>query len=165
MADTLTTSSAAEPARRSLAALRALRDRNYRLFFGGQLISVIGTFLTNTAMGWLASTLTPDPHRKALFISLVLFASQIPLFILGPIGGVWVDRLNRQKLLVVTQSLSMMQSFLLAALSLTHQINMYWAVGLCAPPGLNQRNRYSRAAGIRHRDGGGSPGIWPMQSH
>jgi len=117
-------------------AFRALRHRNYRLFFGGQLISVIGTFLTNTAMGWLASTLTSDPHRKALFISVVLFASQIPLFVLGPIGGVWVDRLNRQKLLVGTQTLSMLQSFALAALSLSHHINMYWAVGLALVQGF-----------------------------
>jgi len=116
--------------------MRALRHRNYRLFFGGQLISVIGTFLTNTAMGWLASTLTPDPHRKALFISLVLFASQIPLFVLGPIAGVWVDRLNRQKLLVITQSLSMLQSFALAWLSLTHRIDMHFAVGLALLQGL-----------------------------
>lgn len=117
-------------------AFRALRHRNYRLFFGGQLISVIGTFLTNTAMGWLASTLTNDPHRKALFISLVLFASQVPLFVLGPIGGVWVDRLNRQKLLVGTQTLSMLQSFALAALALSRHINMYWAVGLALVQGL-----------------------------
>jgi len=115
---------------------RALRHPNYRLFFGGQLISVIGTFLTNTAMGWLASTLTNDPRQKAIYISIVLFASQIPLFVLGPIGGVWVDRLNRQKLLVATQTLSMVQSFLLAALSLTHNINVYWAVGLALFQGL-----------------------------
>ncbi len=115
---------------------RALRHPNYRLFFGGQLISVIGTFLTNTAMGWLASTLTSDPHRKALFISLVLFATQIPLFILGPIAGVWVDRMNRQKLLVVTQTLSMLQSFALAYLALTHQINLPLAVGLALFQGL-----------------------------
>ena len=87
-------------------------------------------------MGWLASTLTSDPHRKAMFISLVLFASQIPMFALGPIGGVWVDRLNRRKLLVGTQTLSMLQSFALAALSLTHLINMYWAVGLALVQGL-----------------------------
>ena len=116
--------------------MRALRHPNYRLFFGGQLISVIGTFLTNTAMGWLASTLTNDPHRKALFISLVLFASQIPLFVLGPIGGVWVDRLNRRKLLVGTQTLSMLQCFALAALSLTHRINLAWALGLALVQGL-----------------------------
>jgi MFS family permease len=121
---------------RGWLAMRALRHRNYRLFFGGQLISVIGTFLTNTAMGWLASTLTPDPHRKALFISLVLFASQIPLFVLGPIGGVWVDRLNHRKLLVGTQTLSMLQSFALAALSLTHRINLLWALALALVQGL-----------------------------
>jgi MFS family permease len=119
-----------------MQGLRALRHRNYRLFFGGQLISVIGTFLTNTAMGWLASTLTPDPHKKAMFISLVLFASQIPLFVIGPLGGVWVDRLNKRKLLVGTQTLSMLQSFALAALSLSHLINMYWAVGLALVQGL-----------------------------
>jgi MFS family permease len=136
LADPLTTSPPTEPARHGWPALRALRHRNYRLFFGGQLISVIGTFLTNTAMGWLASTLTNDPHRKALFISLVLFASQIPLFVLGPIGGVWVDRLNRRKLLVGTQTLSMLQSFALAGLSLTHRINLAWALGLALVQGL-----------------------------
>src|ERR1700722_981865 len=115
---------------------RALRHPNYRLFFGGQLISVIGTFLTNTAMGWLGSTLTADPHRKALFISLVLFATQIPMLVLGPFGGVWVDRVNRQKLIIGTQIFSMVQSFALAALSLSHHINMYWAVGLALLQGL-----------------------------
>jgi MFS family permease len=118
------------------AVFRALRHPNYRLFFGGQLVSVIGTFLTNTAMGWLGGTLTNDPHRKALFISLVLFASQIPLFILGPLAGVWVDRMNRQKLLVGTQTLSMLQSFALAALALAHQINLPIAVGLALFQGL-----------------------------
>src|SRR5277367_6810652 len=108
---------------------RALRHPNYRLFFGGQLISVIGTFLTNTAMGWLASQLAPTPHDMALFISLVLFASQIPMFLLGPLAGVWVDRLNRRRLLVTTQTLSMMQSFVLAVLAFTH-INLIEAVGL-----------------------------------
>jgi MFS family permease len=87
-------------------------------------------------MAWLASTLTTDPHRKALFISLVLFASQIPLFALGPIAGVWVDRLNRQKLIVATQTLSMVQSFALAVLSFTGAINMPWAVGLALVQGL-----------------------------
>jgi MFS family permease len=131
-------SSSVKPTKSSeiFQGVRALRHRNYRLFFGGQLISVIGTFLTNTAMGWLASTLTADPHHKAIFISIVLFASQIPLFVLGPIGGVWVDRLNRQKLLMATQTLSMLQSFVLAALSLTHVINIYWAVGLALFQGL-----------------------------
>ncbi len=115
---------------------RALRYPNYRLFFGGQFVSVIGTFLTNTAMGWLGGTLTDDPHQKAMFISLVLFASQIPLFILGPVAGVWVDRMNWRKLLVGTQTLSMLQSFALAALALAHQINLPIAVGLALFQGL-----------------------------
>jgi MFS family permease len=115
---------------------RALRHRNYRLFFGGQLISVIGTFLTNTATGWLAFTLTPDPRQKALFIGIVLFASQIPLFVLGPIAGVWVDRLNRQKLLVITQTLSMLQSFALAALALSGVINIPEVIALALVQGL-----------------------------
>jgi MFS family permease len=103
---------------------RALRHRNYRLFFGGQLISVIGTFLTNTALIWLAFILTPNPERKAWLVGVVAFASQIPIFVLGSICGVWVDRLNRQKLLIITQTASMLQSFALAALSLTHRINI-----------------------------------------
>ncbi|MGD1278160.1 MAG: MFS transporter [Tepidisphaeraceae bacterium] len=115
---------------------RALRHRNYRLFFGGQLISVIGTFLTNTAMIWLAFVLTTDPQRKAWLIGVVAFSSQIPVFLLGPIGGVWVDRLNRQKLLLVTQTLSMLQSFALAYLSLTHLINIPEVIGLALVQGI-----------------------------
>lgn len=131
-----TSSSQAIPEKPTWTVFRALRHRNYRLFFGGQLVSVIGTFLTNTAMAWLASTLTNDPHRRAMFISLVLFASQIPLFVLGPIAGVWVDRLNRQKLLVATQTLSMLQSFALAILSFTGAINMPWTLALALVQGL-----------------------------
>jgi MFS family permease len=128
--------SSGQPSASSHQIFRALKHRNYRLFFGGQLISIIGTFLTNTAMGWLGSTLTSDPHRKALFISLVLFASQIPMFVLGPIAGVWVDRLNRQKLLLATQTLSMLQSFTLAWLSFTHRIDLLTAVSLALIQGI-----------------------------
>jgi MFS family permease len=115
---------------RVVGVFRALRHRNYRLFFGGQLVSLIGTFLTNTSMIWLAFILTPNPQKKAWLIGVVAFASQIPVFILGPICGVWVDRVNRQKLLVVTQSISMLQSFALAILSFTHLISIPWAIGL-----------------------------------
>lgn len=116
--------------------IRALRHRNYRLFFGGQFISVVGTFLTNTATGWLAFILTPDPHKKALFIGIVLFATQIPLFVIGPIGGVIVDRVNRQKLIVTTQILSMLQSFALAGLALAHVINIPEVIALALVQGL-----------------------------
>ena len=129
---TVNTNGASSPS----GTFRALRHRNYRLFFGGQIISLIGTFLTNTAMGWLGSTLTSDPHLKATYISLVLFATQIPMLVLGPFGGVWVDRLNRQKLIIGTQAFSMLQSFALAALSLSHRINIYWAVALALVQGI-----------------------------
>jgi len=94
--------------------LRALRHRNYRLFFGGQGISLVGTWMTRVATGWLVYRLT----HSALLLGLVSFAAQIPILILGPVAGVWVDRLNRHRVLVVTQILSMLQSFALAGLAL-----------------------------------------------
>jgi MFS family permease len=92
---------------------RALRHRNYRLFFAGQGISLIGTWLTRVATSWLVYRLT----GSALMLGLVGFAGQIPTFFLAPIAGVWVDRWNRHRVLVVTQVLAMIQSALLAALA------------------------------------------------
>jgi len=94
--------------------VRALRYRNYRLFFGGQGISLIGTWMTRVATGWLVYRLT----GSAFLLGLVSFAGQIPVLFLGPFAGVWVDRLNRHRVLVVTQVLSMLQSFALAGLAL-----------------------------------------------
>ena len=96
-------------------ALRALRARNYRLFFGGQSISLVGTWMTRIATSWLAWRLT---HSAAL-LGVVSFAGQIFAFMLGPVAGVWVDRWNRHRALIVTQVLSMVQSFALAALALS----------------------------------------------
>jgi len=92
--------------------VRALRHRNYRLFFMGQLVSLCGTFLTQVAMVWLVYVKTGSGR----ILGLTAFAGQIPAFLLGPFAGVWVDRLNRQKLIVTTQILAMCQSFALAAL-------------------------------------------------
>jgi MFS family permease len=100
--------------------LRALRHRNYRLFFGGQGISLIGTWMTRVATGWLVYRLT----GSAFLLGLVSFASQIPILFLGPFAGVWVDRLNRHRVLVVTQTLSMLESFALAVLALMHIITV-----------------------------------------
>lgn len=102
-------------------ALRALRHRNYRLFFSGQSISLIGTWMTRLATSWLVYRLT----NSAFLLGLTGFASQVPAFILGPVAGVWVDRLNRHRVLVVTQVLSMIQSFSLAALALPHKITFH----------------------------------------
>ena len=99
--------------------LRSLRHRNFRLYFGGQLISLIGTFLTQVATVWLVYRLT----HNAWWLGVVGFVGQLPLFLLAPIAGVWVDRLDRRKLLVVTQTLAMLQSFVLAFLALSGIIN------------------------------------------
>jgi len=101
--------------------VRALRHRNYRLFFGGQGISLIGTWMTRVATGWLVYRLT----GSAFLLGLVSFSSQIPILLLGPFAGVWVDRLNRHRVLVITQALSMVQSFALAALALAHIITVH----------------------------------------
>jgi MFS family permease len=87
-------------------ALRALRHRNYRLFFCGQLLSLIGTWMTQVATSWLVYRLT----NSALLLGLVGFSGQIPALLLAPFGGVWVDRVNRHRLLKVTQTLSMLES-------------------------------------------------------
>src|ERR1700756_3810435 len=95
-------------------AWRALRHRNFRLFFGGQSISLIGTWMTRIATAWLVYRLTPS----ALLLGTVSFCGQIPTFLIAPFAGVWVDRLDRRQILVWTQTLSMFQSFLLAGLTL-----------------------------------------------
>jgi MFS family permease len=90
--------------------LRALRSRNYRLFFGGQIISLIGTWMSTTATSWLVYRLT----GSAFLLGVVGFAGQFPAFVLSPVAGIAVDRWNRHKLLTATQVLSMVQSFALA---------------------------------------------------
>ncbi len=113
-----------EPKQRFMA-LRALRSRNYRLFFTGQSVSLIGTWITRIATSWLVYRLTHSPF----LLGLVSFAGQIPSFFLAPIAGVWVDRWNRHRTIVVTQTLSMVQSLILAALTLSGSIRV-WELAL-----------------------------------
>jgi MFS family permease len=101
--------------------LRALESRNYRLFFAGQAISLVGTWMTQIATIWLVYKLT----NSALLLGLVGFSSQIPSFVLSPFGGILVDRWNRHQILIATQCLSMIQSLALAALALTGIINIW----------------------------------------
>jgi MFS family permease len=112
-------------------AWRALRHRNFRLFFGGQTISLIGTWMTRIATSWLVYKLT----GSALVLGTVSFAGQIPTFVLAPFAGVWIDRLNRRDVLVWTQTLAMVQSLLLAALTFTGHINITWILGLSVMQG------------------------------
>ncbi len=112
-------------------AWRALRHRNFRLFFGGQTISLIGTWMTRVATSWLVYRLT----KSALLLGTVGFAGQIPTFLLAPIAGVIVDRIDRRTVLVWTQSLAMIQSLLLAALTLSHRITIGEILALSAMQG------------------------------
>jgi len=101
-------------------AWRALRHRNFKLFFAGQSISLIGNWMTRLATSWLVYHLT----HSALLLGIVGFAGQIITFALSPFAGVWVERLNRRKLLVWTQAAAAVQSLALAALTLAHVVTL-----------------------------------------
>ena len=112
--------------------LRALKHRNYRLFFSGQIVSLLGTWMTQIAMTWLVYSLTKSP----LMLGVVAFAGQIPAFLMGPFAGVWVDRWPRHRLLVITQICAMLQSFALAYLALSGHIQVWHIIVLIAVQGL-----------------------------
>ena len=111
---------------------RALRHRNYRLFFAGQSISLVGTWMTRVAMAWLVYRLT----GSVWLLGVVEFAGQIAAFLPAPLAGVLTDRWNRHRILVVTQVLAMLQSFVLAALALTGRIVVWHVMGLSILQGL-----------------------------
>ena len=106
--------------------LPALQYRNYRLFFGGQSISLIGTWMQRIAMSWLVYRLT----NSALWLGVVGFTGQIPIFLLTPFAGVLADRMNRQRILVITQTLAMIQALILALLVLTGTIAVWHILSL-----------------------------------
>lgn len=112
--------------------LRALGHRNYRLFFSGQSVSLVGTWMTRIATSWLVYRLT----GSALLLGVVGFAGQIPSFLLAPFAGVLVDRWNRHRLLVATQVLSLIQSLALALLALGGRINIHHVIWLSVFQGL-----------------------------
>jgi MFS family permease len=113
-------------------ALGALSSRNYRLYFIGQIISLVGTFMTQTASLWLVYKLSASP----MLLGMVGFASQAPIFFMAPFAGVWVDRMNRHRLLIFTQVMSMFQSLALALLTYTNHINAHSLIALCLVQGL-----------------------------
>lgn len=100
--------------------IKALYNRNYRIFFAGQGLSIIGTWMQNIALSWLIYRLTDS----AFMLGLVAFMGQIPNFVLAPFAGVWIDRLGKRSVLVVTQVLSLIQASLLAWLTLTNRIGI-----------------------------------------
>ena len=114
------------------AAGRALRHRNFQLFFSGQLISLIGTWMQTVAQSWLVYKLT----GSGLLLGSVGFASQIPVFLVAPIGGITADRANRQKIVIATQTASMILAFILAALTLSHRVRVWHIFVLAALLGI-----------------------------
>lgn len=100
---------------------RALQHRNFQLFFAGQFISLTGTWMQSVAQSWLVYRLT----GSVLLLGLIGFASQIPVFLLAPIGGAFADRHNRQKILVLTQSAAMITALAMAILTLTGTIQVW----------------------------------------
>ena len=114
------------------AAGRALRHRNFQLFFGGQLISLVGTWMQTVAQSWLVYRLT----GSGLLLGAVGFASQIPVFLVAPIGGITADRANRQRIVIATQTASMILAFILAALTLTGKVQVWHIFVLAALLGV-----------------------------
>jgi MFS family permease len=113
-------------------ALRALRHRNYRLFFGGQSLSLVGTWITRIATSWLVYRLT----GSAFLLGLVGFCGQIPTLVLTPFAGVIVDRSGRHRILVITQALSLLQSAALAALAFPGLLTVPWILALNIVQGI-----------------------------
>jgi MFS family permease len=112
--------------------LSAFSSRNYRLFFCGQAISLIGTWMTQTASLWLIYHLRHSPF----LLGVVGFASQVPMFVLSPFAGVWVDRVNRHRLLIGTQVFSLLQSLALAAFAFTGTMDADILISLCLLQGM-----------------------------
>ncbi|MFN2238358.1 MAG: MFS transporter [Thermoanaerobaculia bacterium] len=111
----------AETSKRRSSPLRALRHRNYRLFFFGQMISLSGTWMQSVAQAWLIYRLTGSPF----FLGLIGFANNFPVFFIAPFGGALADRLPRRSILIATQTTSMTLAFLLAALTLSGRIEAW----------------------------------------
>jgi len=103
---------------RAAVLFRALKHRNFRLFFGGQIISLIGTWMQNVAEAWLIWRLT----GSSALLGVLGFVSQIPIFLLSPVGGLVADRWPRRNVVIATQVSSMLLAFTLAALTLTAHI-------------------------------------------
>ncbi|MBN1391244.1 MAG: MFS transporter [Sedimentisphaerales bacterium] len=127
--------------------LRALRNRNYRLFFTGQGLSLIGTWMQSVAMSWLAYRLTNSPF----YLGVVGFSLQIPIFIAAPFGGVIADKFDRKKILIVTQFFSMLQALIATALAMTGIIRPWHIIILSALLGtINGFDMPTRQAFVRN---------------
>ncbi len=125
-------SSGAPPDSRFAFVLRALKYRNYRLFFGGQIVSLVGNWMTSVATSWLVYRLT----GSAWMLGVIGFAGQIPTFLLAPFAGIFVDRVDKHRALVFTQTAAMLQSFALAAMTLSGHASIAGLIALNVLDGI-----------------------------
>jgi MFS family permease len=114
------------------ATLRTLRYRNLRLFFSGQGISLVGTWMQNVAQAWLVYRLT----GSSVLLGLVSFASQIPVFLMAPVGGIVADRFRRHRVVIATQTASMLLALTLSVLTLTGTVRIWHIFVLAALLGV-----------------------------
>jgi MFS family permease len=112
--------------------LKVFRHRNYRLFFTGQLISLMGSWMQNTAQPWLVYGLT----HSTVLLGVTSFCSTVPVFLMTPFGGMVADRVDRRKFLLVTQSAAMLQAAILAALTLSGLVQVWEIICLALTMGL-----------------------------
>lgn len=111
---------------------RALQNRNYRLFFSGQCISVTGSWIQQVAINWLVYSLT----KSALLMGVIMFAGSIPSLFLSPLAGVVVDRINKYHVLIMLQTLFMIEAFILAILTITGIVQVWHIVLLSISIGI-----------------------------
>jgi MFS family permease len=114
------------------ATLRALGYRNFQLFFGGQLISLIGTWMQNVAQAWLVYRMT----GSSVLLGLVSFSGQIPVFLMAPVGGIVADRFPRRRVVIGTQTAAMLLAFVLAVLTLSGAVRIWHIFVLSALLGV-----------------------------
>src|SRR5579863_6109907 len=128
------TTSAPGPAGQGRAAgtFRALKHRNFRLFFAGQIISLVGTWMQTVAQSWLIYRLT----GSSVLLGLLGFVGQIPIFLLSPLAGLVADRWPRQRVVIATQTSSMLLAFILAALTMTGRILVWEIIVLATMLGI-----------------------------
>ncbi len=120
------------PRTRLPETFRSLRHRNFQLYFGGQLVSVAGTWMQVIAQGWLVYRISHSEWT----LGLVGFASAIPALLVSPWGGVVVDRVSKRNLLVICQASAMVLAFIQAALAFSNQTQVWHVVLLAAVLGL-----------------------------
>jgi MFS family permease len=117
---------------RAAGTFRALKHRNFQLFFGGQIISLVGTWMQTVAQAWLIYRLT----GSGALLGVLGFVGQIPIFLLSPLAGLAADRWPRQRVVIATQTASMVLAFILAALTMTGRIRVWEIIVLATLLGI-----------------------------